>query len=162
MGNFYQQLIFSGFFSLLSTEPLVYDAVCDLHEVASFHYTILCYKMWSSVLKSTTTNPTSRGHGSLTCHMTQFEQLDTHKHTPTLAIEMPTCSRIWHKAKLQCLQTDMHNMKAYMFYLNNGLCIYNHIQWNLSITTNSKIKFITCDLFSNVFWWRLKEPIYTC
>ena len=25
------------------------------------------------------------------------------------------------------------------------------IQWNLSITTTSKIKFITCDLFSNVF-----------
>ena len=25
------------------------------------------------------------------------------------------------------------------------------IQWNLSITTTSKIKFITFDLFSNVF-----------
>ena len=25
------------------------------------------------------------------------------------------------------------------------------IQWNLSVTTTSKIKFITCDLFSNVF-----------
>ena len=26
-----------------------------------------------------------------------------------------------------------------------------HIQRNLSVTTTSKIKFITCDLFSNVF-----------
>ena len=25
------------------------------------------------------------------------------------------------------------------------------IQWNLSVTTTSIIKFITCDLFSNVF-----------
>ena len=25
------------------------------------------------------------------------------------------------------------------------------IQWNLSVTTTSMIKFITCDLFSNVF-----------
>ena len=39
---------------------------------------------------------------------------------------------------------------------------FTPIQWNLSITNTSKIKFITCDLFSNVFWWRLKEPIYTC
>ena len=28
---------------------------------------------------------------------------------------------------------------------------YEVLQWNLSITTTSKIKFITCDLFSNVF-----------
>ena len=26
-----------------------------------------------------------------------------------------------------------------------------HVQWNLSVTTTSKIKFITCDLFSNGF-----------
>ena len=25
------------------------------------------------------------------------------------------------------------------------------LQWNLSVTTTSLIKFITCDLFSNVF-----------
>ena len=25
------------------------------------------------------------------------------------------------------------------------------IQWNLSVTTTSMIKFITCDLFSNAF-----------
>ena len=35
------------------------------------------------------------------------------------------------------------------------------IQWNLSVTTTSLIKTITCDLFSNVFWWRLKIPIYS-
>ena len=28
---------------------------------------------------------------------------------------------------------------------------YNLVQWNLSVTTTSMIKFITCDLFSNVF-----------
>ena len=36
------------------------------------------------------------------------------------------------------------------------------IQGNLSVTTTSIIKFITCDLFSNVFLWRLKVPIYSC
>ena len=32
-------------------------------------------------------------------------------------------------------------------------CVYISwdIQWNLSVTTTSVIKFITCDLFSNVF-----------
>ena len=36
------------------------------------------------------------------------------------------------------------------------------LQCNLSVTTTSIMKFITCDLFSNVFWWRLKVPIYSC
>ena len=27
----------------------------------------------------------------------------------------------------------------------------HYVQWNLSVTTTSMIKFITCDLFSNVF-----------
>ena len=27
----------------------------------------------------------------------------------------------------------------------------NEIQWNLSVTTTSMIKFISCDLFSSVF-----------
>ena len=35
------------------------------------------------------------------------------------------------------------------------------IQWNLSVTTTFIIKFITCDLFSNVFNWRLMLPIYS-
>ena len=29
--------------------------------------------------------------------------------------------------------------------------IIAHLQWNLSVTTTSIIKFITCDLYSNVF-----------
>ena len=36
------------------------------------------------------------------------------------------------------------------------------VQWNLSVTTTSFIRFITCNLFSNVFYWRLKVPIYSC
>ena len=36
------------------------------------------------------------------------------------------------------------------------------IQWNLSITTTSIVKFIPCDLTSNVFKWGLKVPIYSC
>ena len=36
------------------------------------------------------------------------------------------------------------------------------LQWNLSVTTPSIIKFITCDLCSNVFQWRLKAPVYSC
>ena len=37
-----------------------------------------------------------------------------------------------------------------------------NIQWNLSVTTTSIIKHITCDSFNNVFKWRLKVPIYSC
>ena len=37
-----------------------------------------------------------------------------------------------------------------------------YIQWNLSVTTTSIIKFITCDLFSNVFKWWLNVPTYAC
>ena len=29
--------------------------------------------------------------------------------------------------------------------------VAKNIEWNLSVTTTSKIKFITCDLLSNVF-----------
>ena len=36
------------------------------------------------------------------------------------------------------------------------------LQWNLSVTTTFILKFITCDLFSNVFYWRLVVPIYSC
>ena len=36
------------------------------------------------------------------------------------------------------------------------------VQWNLSVTTTFMITFIACDLFSNVFQWRLKVPIYSC
>ena len=35
------------------------------------------------------------------------------------------------------------------------------VQWNLSVTTTSIIKFISCDLFSNVFKWRPEVPIYS-
>ena len=30
-------------------------------------------------------------------------------------------------------------------------CFWRHVQWNLSTTTTSIIKYITCDLFNNVF-----------
>ena len=36
------------------------------------------------------------------------------------------------------------------------------LQWNLSVTTTSITKLSTCDLFSNVFQWRLKVPFYSC
>ena len=36
------------------------------------------------------------------------------------------------------------------------------LQWNLSVTTTPVIKFITSDLFSNVLYWWLKVPIYSC
>ena len=36
------------------------------------------------------------------------------------------------------------------------------IQWNLSVTTTSITTFITFYLSSNVFWWKLKVPIYSC
>ena len=36
------------------------------------------------------------------------------------------------------------------------------LQWNLSATTTSIMKSIACDLFSDVFNWRLKLPIYPC
>ena len=37
---------------------MVFHAVCDLHEAASFHHTILCYTMWSSGTKENNPNPT--------------------------------------------------------------------------------------------------------
>ena len=43
------------------------------------------------------------------------------------------------------------------FIFSGGIAvIFIRTQWNLSVTTTSKIKFITCDLFSNVFYehWR--------
>ena len=36
------------------------------------------------------------------------------------------------------------------------------IQWNLSVTTTSIIKYFTHDLFSNVFTWRLEVPMCSC
>ena len=36
------------------------------------------------------------------------------------------------------------------------------LQWNLSVTTTSIMKFITCELFSNVFNWIFKVSIYCC
>ena len=36
------------------------------------------------------------------------------------------------------------------------------IQWNLSVTTTSIIKFITCDLINIVLNWRQRVPIYSC
>ena len=36
------------------------------------------------------------------------------------------------------------------------------LQWRLSVTTTSIIKIITCDLFSDVFWWWLNVPINSC
>ena len=38
---------------------------------------------------------------------------------------------------------------SYVFDTLSWLLI--HLQWNLSITTTSIMKFIPCDLFSNVF-----------
>ena len=43
----------------------------------------------------------------------------------------------------------------------NGFSWWHQVQWNLSVTTTSLMKFITCDSFSNVFYWRLKVPIYS-
>ena len=36
------------------------------------------------------------------------------------------------------------------------------LQWNLSVTTTSIIKCITCDLINNVVQWWLKVPTYSC
>ena len=38
---------------------------------------------------------------------------------------------------------------------------WKHIQWNMPVNTTSSIKTITCDLFRNVFYWRLKVAIYS-
>ena len=40
---------------------------------------------------------------------------------------------------------------AYTFKITTVFFQKPESQWNLSVTTTSKIKFITCDLFSNVF-----------
>ena len=38
-----------------------------------------------------------------------------------------------------------------MTHAHDGVNNNNKLQWNLSVTTPSTIKFISCDLFSNVF-----------
>ena len=47
-------------------------------------------------------------------------------------------------------------------YYTAGVKNITAVQWNLSVTITSIIKFITNDIFSNVFKWRLKVPIYSC
>ena len=54
---------------------------------------------------------------------------------------------------IMCLREMTQNFK--LEYADTSRGNWNvstqEIQWNLSITTTFKIKFITCDLFSNVF-----------
>ena len=45
------------------------------------------------------------------------------------------------------LRQSNEHMQMYISVAKKG----NLIQWNLSVTTTSLIKSITCDLFSNVF-----------
>ena len=44
-----------------------------------------------------------------------------------------------------CVKLDDENSHALI------QVAYTQIQWNLSLTTTSMIKFIACDLLSNVF-----------
>ena len=44
----------------------------------------------------------------------------------------------------------------------NVYWVHISLQWNLSTKTTFIITYITCDLFSSVFKWRLKVPIYSC
>ena len=58
--------------------------------------------------------------------------------------------------KLICVATLMSNMICfrefwYVALLSGPVLNNDMIQWNLSVTTTSMIKSITCDLFSNVF-----------
>ena len=62
--------------------------------------------------------------------------------------------------KLSHAESDFLNTMWNMVAIFCGArCV---VQWNLSVTTTSIIKSITCYLFSNMFKWRLKIPIYTC
>ena len=59
---------------------------------------------------------------------------------------------------------NTREMTAIWFRPRQGLCNGRgfDMQWNLSVTTTSTIRFITCDLFSSVFEWILKVSIYSC
>ena len=52
-----------------------------------------------------------------------------------------------NKSPAKCPDWDIILMCSY--FVLDWLAM--KIQWNLSVTTTSEIKFITCDLFSNVF-----------
>ena len=41
-------------------------------------------------------------------------------------------------------------------------CMFIKMVWNLSVTTTSIMNFVARDLFSNMFWWWLKVPNYSC
>ena len=62
----------------------------------------------------------------------------------------------WHQSIIWTI-VDMTSTNAWAF---PWVILETLIQWNLSVTTTSMIKFITCDLFSNVFQWRLNVLIY--
>ena len=63
----------------------------------------------------------------------------------------------WYKFLLQSSDQQLQLFARGVLWLDD----YEQPQWNLSVTTTSIIKYITCDLFSNVFQWRLKVSIYS-
>ena len=69
-------------------------------------------------------------------------------------------NNIFHPLTVQCI-CCLYAVYLLFSYSQWGRIVLQ-VQWNLSITTTFKMQFITCDLFSNAFKWRLKEPIYTC
>ena len=70
---------------------------------------------------------------------------------------------VWQKLFSSALPWWNHYVFPPMFYfcLIDIVGIGALVQWNLSATTTSIMKFIACDLFSNVFNWRVKLPIYS-
>ena len=49
------------------------------------------------------------------------------------------------------MNTSIQIISFYTVINKNGAPAVINVQWNLSVATTSIMKFITCDLFSNVF-----------
>ena len=83
--------------------------------------------------------------------------------------EIYICFTIWEISLLIPIRHNANHIKKHFWNSSRSMndiqwksyLLYVIKEWNLSVTTTSIIKFITCDLFSNVFQWRLKVPIYS-
>ena len=68
---------------------------------------------------------------------------------------------------IQLNKAWMTSQHAWLWLYTNMYYACNYLdsiklQWSLFVTTTSMIKSITCDLFSNVFKWKLKVTIHSC
>ena len=68
----------------------------------------------------------------------------------------------WQKMSTEAFYYQTRTRYKQFVIVQALVYVYIYIVYIQSVTTISIIKFITCCLFSNVFQWRLKLPMYSC